>query len=432
MYSFASGHAPGTIAHEQTADKTYYAWVMPHTTKPASVLTSVTIKGESSRPETATYRDYTKTWFTDYSVKGTELRHGRVYSLSANVTHTYRLPIEYVTDYNLAGGEGLTYSLSNVSPQPMGVQGPLRLANFNADGSPNNHGHRTDMSGYYNWYKVAGVYNSTYNPDTKNLQAEVDAAFGPGKYYVPTIDQLWALTPSYHETQWSGPSIGDNGYEVNDVDDAIAFGSPDALIRRSYRAEYSIPMTSTGGADTWNNSSHVYAIRFKSRASNPNPMLYNFDDPATNGTKKVSYPSALDNSLKCAYRFVRLGRYNEWQISGKISSFLGVRIDVVYLGEEIVPTELSTISNEQWWADKQAQGLVISKTLPAVQWVYGVSSPTVALHPLNGFALTYFAPNPRNSNNGYTVTGYASGYTGSNGIPREYGGTIRLFRNLDF
>lgn len=39
-------------------------------------------------------------------------------------------------------------------------------------------------------------------------------------------------------------------------------------------------------------------------------------------------------------------------------------IDVVYLGEEDSPTELSTISDESWWASKKAQGLVISKIFP--------------------------------------------------------------------
>lgn len=50
-------------------------------------------------------------------------------------------------------------------------------------------------------------------------------------------------------------------------------------------------------------------------------------------------------------------------VSNSLSSKL--IIDVVYLGEEDVPTKLAAISNQSWWSDKLSDGKVHSRTFSA-------------------------------------------------------------------
>lgn len=337
VYSFASGQEPGTLEHGSTPSKAYYAWVMLHKSQPRAVNTRVMIKGESSRLSTSTYRDFTKTWFTDYQVKGSTLSSGRVHDLRANVVSPLLLPIQYVTDHNLAGGEGLTHVTDNIYPQPVGVTGVLRFADS----------HLNDASGYYSFYKVAGYHHSTYNPQTKNLQTAIDETFGADKYYVPSIDQWSGVYPSTRYS-WLGTQSLDQSEEM-------AFGPGHDLIRQSYLSDYSQGFSTN---DT-SQDAYIYAIRFKKSPSASGPVENN----------TYIYPAAPDNSLKCAYRFRRVGGSSNWYVYNNENLNNQLIIDVVYLGEESVPTKLADISNSRWWEIKKNDGLVISKTFPATGYI---------------------------------------------------------------
>lgn len=45
-------------------------------------------------------------------------------------------------------------------------------------------------------------------------------------------------------------------------------------------------------------------------------------------------------------------------------------IDVVYLGEELNPTDLATISDDAWWSSREAEGKIITRVFPASARLY--------------------------------------------------------------
>lgn len=344
LYTFANGHKPNRIAHGGSIGKTYYAWVMPHKAQPQDTEVHVMLKGESSNPD----RDLTKTYFTDYAPKSSgsqgKVVEGRVHKLSANATHRVVLPIEYVTDYNLAGGPGLTYKTRNVT-QPIGVKGLLRFSNYDDNGSPLADGHMNDASGYYNWKKLT------------DLQKAIDITFGQDKYYIPTLEQWWGIWAANGTVHWESNIPHSDKVEPM----SVGFG-PES--RKAYLSDYSEDFYPRGNTET--SDAVVYAIRFKARTNNCTLVRKNtlYEDSEI---KSLYYPSALDNSMKCAYRFRRVGGTNVWT-SGNLKS--RIVIDVVYLGDESSPTDLATISNDEWWSGKQ----VISKTFPIPGYISNASS----------------------------------------------------------
>lgn len=414
-YTFADGTEPGTIAHNQMADKTYYVWVMPHEWQPMGVAqVRVMLKGTSSRPETATYKDYTNIWFTDYTTEGKaahgKVIPGKVHPLTAKASRRVALPIEYVAEYNLAGGEGLTDIATNVSPLPSGMQGNLRLA----------YSHRNDQSGYYNKYKVVGVRDDTYNSQGKNLQTEVDKTFGADKYYIPTHDQWWGVFLPFHKMWWDEE-------ELPRYMDYMRVGLGADNFRQSYLSEFSKSFSQ-------NNSTRdavIYAIRFKSRVGS---SCVPYRDPYW-GLEAAEvythiYPSAPDNSMKCAYRFRRVGGLSSWESSaggtdnGNMTNQL--IIDVVHLGEETSPTELSAISNDSWWATKLSERKVISRTFSAPGYV-GLDQSNVSSLLYRGKA-AYYGSSSSNESGMWSVSingmELSMGYAG-------YSNAVRLFTRRD-
>lgn len=342
-YTFASGEEPGAIAHNQISDKTYYVWVMPHTNLPSTAtVVRVMMQGVSSRPETETYKDYTNTWFTDYAPKAStggrgRVTQGKVHPLTARVSHRLSMPIEHVTEYNLAGGTGLTYMISDKpSEQPDGVLGDLRFATS----------HRNDQSGYYNWYKVLGRHHNIYNPDSRNLQTEVDRVFGVNKYYVPTAEEWNGVYPT--QISWG------EGDDVFGFSEFMSVGSGSDKFKQIYLSSY---------LDSLADPYVGYSIRFIP------PVAKSCDAIFDTWYGRGPYPLALDNSMKCAYRFRYIGTLGAWFPNYNRNLDTQIIIDVVYLGEEASPTELSTISNDDWWADRLSEKRVITRTFPAAGWV---------------------------------------------------------------
>lgn len=367
-YTFASGEEPGAIAHNQISDKTYYVWVMPHTNLPSTAtVVRVMMQGVSSRPETETYKDYTNTWFTDYAPKastGGRVTHGKVHLLTARVSHRLSMPIEHVTEYNLAGGTGLTYMISDKpSEQPDGVLGDLRFATS----------HRNDQSGYYNWYKVLGRHHNIYNPDSRNLQTEIDRVFGVNKYYIPTAEEWIGVYPT--QISWG------EGDDVFGFSEFMSVGSGSDKFKQIYLSSY---------LDSLADPYVGYSIRFMSHVARSCDVTY-----YSSWGRSDPYPAALDNSMKCAYRFRYIGTRDTWDRNNSKQNLDNqIIIDVVYLGEEASPTELSTISNDDWWADRLSEKRVITRTFPAAGRVRVGSWPPIFLES-RGHRADYWAYDDR-------------------------------------
>lgn len=346
-YTFASGYTVPTIAHNATDSKVYYAWVMPTTVPtPPAVYARIKVNGTSSRPESSTYKDYTRVYYTDYIPTGNRPKMGKIQSLRFNATRRLALPIEYITDYNLAGG-GLLSSITNVpSAQQASLQGALRFSTS----------HRNDESGYYNWYEVAGVYHDTYNPTTRNLGNVVNSTW-PDTYFIPDIDHCWGIWGYFNVLRW------DNQTESLDKQEYFQLGYGSGVDFFHTLSDYSRGFTDPLGGTDVDNNAVIYAIRFRAVTLGESISR---SDVVANAPDRVYYP-LVDNSLKCAYRFTRVGGKTLWTGSIDNSSLDNVfRIDVVYLGEadfkEAGKTELETISNQDWWdaatSSRLSKGLV--------------------------------------------------------------------------
>lgn len=401
---------PSTIAHNAMSDKTYYAWAMPHKVQPEKAEVRVMLKGRSS---SASW-DYTKTYFTDYAPKSTGtqgfITSGKVHNLSARATHRVVLPIEHVMEYNLAGGEGFTYKASS-SPQPDGVTGNFRFA-----ASQNN-----DQSGYYNWYKVVGRYHATYNPNRLNLQNDLKNM----EWFIPTLDQWWGVYPSNRNFTWTGGG----GMDFTEI---MASFSGSKLLRASYLSDYSAAGERPN--DSYTTDAVVYAVRFKERRRNCNPVeqsLYYYDpDTDVISSKSHTYPYAMDNSLKCAYRFTLAGGTASWADAylGSSNFTNHLVIDVAYLGDELNPTDLSTISNEEWWREKKRARLVVTKVFPATAYIYAETLQVA--HRGSWGAYWSVNAHPNSDTQGAMVDVYDTHVRGQVGWFAKDGLAVRLFQNI--
>lgn len=373
VYGFSSGQTPGVIAHRQVSQKTYYAWAMPHATQPRVASVNVTVRGTSSD---ASKREY-KVWATDYETKGNQLDAGRMYSLRANVTSGRPImPLDLVADYNLAGGDGLTYthrsgpaSGLHLSREYTGIYGPLRFAGT----------HHNNSSGYYNWYTVTGTRHDKYNPNQLRLQDAMDAAFGPNQYYIPSIEEWWGIFP-FGQFNWWAENPGSismtNRHQTDypNQDELAAFNVGGSLLRQSYTSHYKIAPIETANISSGpfgmtsspeRLASTIYAIRFEARKSQT-PLTATHFDQASGQEKSNSYPSAPNNQFRTAYRYIRGRNEKVWSPSSTDIDryYTAVRVEMVYLGDQPSVT-IETISNNEFWAQKQRQGLVVTKVFSA-------------------------------------------------------------------
>lgn len=146
-------------------------------------------------------------------------------------------------------------------------------------------------------------------------------------------------------------------------------GSGSDEIEQSYLSDYSRSFSVNDATS----DATIYAIRFKARVHlSCVPFKANWwdYDAASGSTRPHTYPSAFDNSMKCAYRFRRVGGKLSWVQSNNENLTNRLIIDVVYLGEESSPTELEAISDDSWWVAQSSAGKVISRTFPASGYIY--------------------------------------------------------------
>ena len=238
-----------------------------------------------------------------------------------------KVPLEYVAEYNLAGGSqyGSSFSSSNPAgavPTPAQTDGPLRWAS----------NHDNNQSGYYNWYVCKGETQRTYNPSGLKLFNDVFFTAGhPGHgYHLPSRWELTGVFSYSYRVQYGG-SINQPANE------ACEFGG----IKKTY-------------LNTYNSSGNgvCYAIRFKKASGGP-------DD----GSSLSEFPKAEDNSMCCAYRYTRVGSF---AYDNNLTSQL--KVDCVYLGEAGASTAIDDIKEDSWWTSHSAE--IVTRIFPAAGYIY--------------------------------------------------------------
>lgn len=431
VYTFATGHAPSAIAHNANADKVYYTWVMSSATPPATVQTRVMLKGTSGQYALNPGLDFTKTYYTDYVPKTSgsmgRVTQGKIHELKARAIRRVIVPIEYVTDYNLAGG-GLIKNLTifdTPNQELEGIKGGLRFSNVLPDGSPNPNPHQNDQSGYYTAYELMGIA-SAYNPaPAKNLQSDVNAQW-PGVYFVPEQDHWWGIFPSNSYRRWpyQRPSLNQPDYIQ------LGYNQQQYLHGLS---DYSATVPVAGNAD----NDVFHAIRFKA-ATSSSPVVQSswFYDLNTSSAISRTYQPLTDNSLRCAYRFTRVGATYAWEQLGTAEMATHFRIDVVYLGEDPSVSGVNDIdeNGDDWWSDRQAEGRVLTRIFPANGYVTAITSSSAYIEHNNpvGTSMHGWSTSMLDGNNLWRVlvqslAAYSSlTLTFSN--PKTVGFAVRLFK----
>ncbi|MGI6880888.1 BACON domain-containing protein [Bacteroides sp. KG123] len=247
--------------------------------------------------------------------------------MAIKVEQVGKLPLEYVAEFNLAGGSQYGTQPNNAAVTGAQNESALRFANS----------HNNDQSGYYNWYVCKGIYDATYNSSTKNLFS--DGFFTPGHpghgYHLPSRQELTGVFSHGGQVNY-GSSSG----SVVTVNEACQFGN----IKKTFGADY----YSTGNGT-------CYALRFKQATGNPN-----------DGSPLTDFPQATDNSMLCAYRYRCVGSLSSGNNTDRLE------IDCVYLGEAGASSVLiGTISNDSWWNTQAAiPGNVITRTFPAAGYIF--------------------------------------------------------------
>ncbi|WP_420186500.1 hypothetical protein M1B74_06800 [Bacteroides pyogenes] len=308
-----------------------------------------------------------------------EVRAGRLYT-KVNVDQIGKLPLEYVAEYNLAGGA--QYGSSFASSNPPGAVPTSAQTDPQLRWATN---HNNDQSGYYNWYVANGVYNVTYNPDTKNLFTDPFFTTGAGEgYHLPS--------------RWEWVGVGSNGTHVaytvsvdyRNIHEAIEFGG----VKKTFASDY----ISEGNGI-------CYALRFKQ--ANPGT--------APDNGSLIFFPTASNNYMLCAYRYTRVGPFlNNLNLNSC------VKVDCVYLGAKFTG-DISTIRYESWWDVHVSE--TITRIFPAAGGIIFPGS-RLSLRGVEGRFQTSTQQYP-----GYTYAAVFNSYYGGpiGGGTAEQGNLIRPF-----
>ncbi len=332
VYTLAETAQP--IAENQTSTKTYYAWVMPTATALAAITTNTRIKSSTPVSSLDVARSY-RTDYTPNATTGGKPQHGKVHRLRINANEFITIPIQYMTEYNIAGGEGITSTLGLAEADQFdGMKGGLRFANYNSSGiNIGENGHLNNQSGFYSRSLAEGLGSiNMMELPAKDINGNQIARLGE-KYRVPTHSD-WQGIVMLQRLAWGGLDRSSNDF----------FTMGDGANRQALAS--SSESISTDQRDV------IYAIRFRKLDTSESILMSNQYQPHT--------PLKSDE-LKCAYRY----RYvDKGTIRGRVV------IDVVYLGEEPADTETTTTTisenNGQWWVDRASEGKVITRILPAL------------------------------------------------------------------
>ncbi len=369
-YTFAP--TPPSLSPDVTPTKYYYAWVMPRPTPPVELRTRVTMRFTTSLSGT----DFTKAYYTDYvpnATTGGLPKTGKVYSLKANAKENVIVPIQYLTEYNLAGGPGITIVPANVTPAPPGVQGVLRFNNrsvANPTTATNSIPHRNDQSGYYNPELLTAQNHLGRNPSLINI-INLSAVDMDGttrvlntRYRVAELDDVWGLAPQ--------ASLRPNWISYAPYTEQMKVGEGTSAVLGNYTSRYAEHVTLSDPND------YAYVgVRFGRQEQCLDNIRTGHDNQ--NPSLARTYVGAPDDVMKCAYRFLRKGNATLWLNSfNNPTNALDTHyiLEVVYLGNEAQATDVYALRDPAWWT---APGRVVfSRILPAAGHMQSVSAQLTA------------------------------------------------------
>lgn len=299
------------------------------------------------------------------------------------------MPLEYVAEYNLAGGYQYGYSYSSsvpagAHPSTNAQTDPaLRFANS----------HDNNQSGYYNWYVCKGVNDVTYNPNTKKLFDDPFFTTGAGKgYHLPSRWEWTSIFPYMGYIQFDTPR---NFLNMNEAIETCG-------TKGTYASDYYCTGNGIG-----------YALRYKQATGNP-----------MGGFSTTDFPKATDNIMACAFRYERIGSMAGFNNTDRL------KVQCVYVGNQNPLPNLQTeIAQESWW-NNQPAGKVITRIFAATGFVSSAalssSSGKVWNQCRNSFLWAITEDNNSNAWSGYFDDW---GVTSSNSTEKSYGSPLRLFSN---
>ena len=254
-----------------------------------------------------------------------EVRAGRLMT-KVNVQQIGKMPLEYMAEWNLAGGAQYGSIPTNVTPTAAQTDAAFRWAT----------NHDNDQSGYYNWYVCTGTFDATYNPATKNLFNDAFFTTGAGKgYHLPS---RWEWRAIFCHTGWI--QFNNTPVDVVNINEPNEWGG----MKNTYANDFYC----TGGS-----SRICYALRYKQATADP------YDVSVT------EFPRATDNVAACAFRYEL--------IITPPSIISQLKVQCVYVGDQDPLPDLKTvIAQESWW-NSQPAGKVITRILPAPGYIFSNS-----------------------------------------------------------
>lgn len=367
-------------------DKTCYIWAYPtEKGKTASAIRSkISFYAEN---QTTPEKDYSNTYLTDYEYTADKqkrtLAEARVYTLRVNATTHVRLPLEYMADYDLAGGRDNGFSFAIDRSVTSSSRGPLRFANRNPDGSERTDG-KVEGAAYYHYYStdLPGMNaDATYNPQglsiaTQNV-IDTDGATIPfsSKYRIPDHDDLWGVLPRYGGANalniYVDPKTGNtidmgstiqfnvtSGYPTVPILEEIKIGegiTSQTALMQYYTAIWNRPRKERGVRVT------VTAIRLQKQEDGCE--LGNLSRLFT-GEPEHLYTAALTNHLRSAYRYIM--KYEGVNVGGTSAGEPILTIEMVHLGDD--DTKATDIDQDAWWTQKEKEGKVIKRIFHKGSW----------------------------------------------------------------
>lgn len=238
-----------------------------------------------------------------------------------------KIPLEYVADYNLAGGS-LVRKGTTLTP---GMQGELRFAGD----------HLNNTSGYYDWYRSMGVTHPGYNQSGDDLFThEIAVKDANGQTIRIPLKSLYHI-PSLEE--WRG-IFGDSNESRSQYGFIANASGTDAVTIRGVKKTYKSETKSMG-------TGIGYAIRLM--------------DASGAQEAKPGWSIATTNDMKTAYRYERVGDFSGNDNNSRL------KVKSVYLGAGF-SGNINTIADESWWQKKEREGLVVTREFSASGAIRGL------------------------------------------------------------
>lgn len=304
-----------------------------------------------------------------------------------------KLPPEYMSEYNLAGGSAYGY-IPGTGATAAQTDGPLRWANDNQFGA----------SGYYNWYVCTGTTDATHNPNGLKL---FEDPLLKDKYHLPSAEEWGGILPPHGFISW-------NSYTELTINERLRHEKINiGGQKHTYKSEYKL-------LSPWKMS----ALRFQKGVQGAN----------------AEYPLAPDNSMVCAYFYeLKSVQYP----GGSWGSAVNIRI--VYLGGDAAIPTINQLTLAWWQAQEQIPGRVFNYTIERSGYLSplsgnpssGIPGGTIpgSVSQLNtAFNFWTSSPPPPGTSQAwrYGYTAFENGHAiGEAHQPKYRGYSVRPFHNYD-